>query len=296
MARKIRFGLNMPEKQNIRTLEELKQYFDLKAVLEYYFNNKLTEWFNDRGYASIAEQLNALDREKNDFEENVCKIFGAQYKAESAGAVTAEDVEALVARKEEIRKYTDDVNILENAGNVAFNQAELNALVKDDSSKTVYLLGKEFTLTAKYKNKTYIGLNTPTVKFADVPEVTLEELGIKLTGVKIFGDTIKFAKEAVKSKAKKRRISNGYKVSAAFDFLLSNEQRAKSEKLFNCIEEGLGNYEFNPDIKSKNLLDCIEKGLGDYEFNPDIKSDKLLNVIEDSDLKGYFKNYLDRMA
>lgn len=75
MARKIRFGLNMPEKQNIRTLEELKQYFDLKAVLEYYFNNKLTEWLNDRGYASIAEQLNALDRDKDDFEENVCKNF-----------------------------------------------------------------------------------------------------------------------------------------------------------------------------------------------------------------------------
>ena len=274
MARKIRFGLNMPEKQNIRTLEELKQYFDLKAVLEYYFNNKLTEWLNDRGYASIAEQLNALDRDKDDFEENVCKIFGAQYKAESAGVVTAEDVEALVDRKEEIRKYTDDVNILENAGNVAFNQAELNALVKDDSSKTVYLLGKEFTLTAKYKNKTYIGLNNPTVKFADVPEVTLEELGIKLTGVKILGDTIKVAKEVVKPKAKKRRISSGYKVSAAFDFLLNDEQRAQSEKLFNCIEEGLGNY----------------------EFNPDIKSDKLMNVIESSDLKGYFKNYLDRMA
>lgn len=274
MARKIRFGLNMPEKQNIRTLEELKQYFDLKAVLEYYFNNKLTEWLNDRGYASIAEQLNALDRDKDDFEENVCKIFRAQYKAEAAGAVTAEDVEALVDRKEEIRKYTDDVNILENAGNVAFNQAELNALVKGDNSKTVYLLGKEFILTAKYKNKTYIGLNTPMVKFIDVPEVTLEELGIKLTGVKILGDTIKVAKEVVKPKAKKRRISSGYKVSAAFDFLLNDEQRAQSEKLFNCIEEGLGNY----------------------EFNSDIKSDKLLNVIESSDLKGYFKNYLDRMA
>ena len=274
MARKIRFGLNMPEKQNIRTLEELKQYFDLQAVLEYYFNNKLTEWLNDRGYASIAEQLNALDRDKDDFEENVCKIFGAQYKAEAAGAVTAEDVEALVDRKEEIRKYTDDVNILENAGNVAFNQAELNALVKGDNSKTVYLLGKEFILTAKYKNKTYIGLNTPMVKFIDVPEVTLEELGIKLTGVKILGDTIKVAKEVVKPKAKKRRISSGYKVSAAFDFLLNDEQRAQSEKLFNCIEEGLGNY----------------------EFNPDIKSDKLMNVIESSDLKGYFKNYLDRMA
>ncbi len=274
MARKIRFGLNMPEKQNIRTMEELKQYFDLKAVLEYYFNNKLTEWLNDRGYASIAEQLNALDREKDDFEENVCKIFGEQYKAESAGAVTAEDVEALVDRKEEIRKYTDDVNILENAGNVAFNQAELNALVKDDNSKTVYLLGKEFTLTAKYKNKIYVGLNNPTVKFADVPEVTLEELGIKLNGVNVLGDTIKVAKEVVKPKAKKRRISSGYKVSAAFDFLLNDEQRAQSEKLFNCIEEGLGSY----------------------EFNPDIKSDKLLNVIESSNLKGYFKNYLDRMA
>ena len=59
MARKIRFGLNMPGKQNIRTMEELKQYFDFKAVLEYYFNGKLTDWLNDRGYKDIAEQVAA---------------------------------------------------------------------------------------------------------------------------------------------------------------------------------------------------------------------------------------------
>ena len=278
MARKIRFGLNMPEKQNIRTIDELKQYFDLKTVLEYYFNNKLIEWLNDRGYTNLAEKINSLDRQKDDFEESICKIFEVQHIDKVAGTVVAEDVEELVDRKEEIRKYTDDINILENAENVVFSQTELNVLVKDDKSMTVYLLGEKFTLSCKYRNKNYIGLNNPAVKFSDIPEVALDELGIKIIGAKVLDNTIKITKEIVKTKVthkiSKRSASQGYKASVAFDFLLNDEQRAQSEKLFNCIEEFIGNY----------------------RFNPDVESDKLLKVIEKSDLKYYFKNYLNRLA
>ena len=269
MARKIRFGLNMPGKQNIRTMEELKQYFDFKAVLEYYFNGKLTDWLNDRGYKEYAEQVATLDSEKDDFEESLCKIFGAEYTA----AATAEDVEALVDRKEEIRKYTDDVEILENVDKVALTQAELNALVKGDEKQTVYLIGKEFKLNGQFRNKTYIGLNNPQVKFINLPEQDLEKAAIKVTGVKIMGDVVKAKPVEVKKPANRRSVGS-YKVSPVFDFMLNDAQRKESEKLYNCIV----------------------RELGGYKFDPDINSDKLLKVVEESKLKGYFQNYLNRMA
>lgn len=268
MARKIKFGLNMPGKQNIRTMEELKQNFDFKAVLEYYFNGKLMDWLNDRGYKEYAEQVAELDSAKDDFEESLCKIFGAEYTA----AATAEDVEALVDRKEEIRKYTDDVEILKNAGSVALTQAELNALVKCEEKQTVYLIGKEFTLNGQLKNKTYIGLNNPQVKFINLPEHDLEKASIKVTGVKIMAKVVKIPVE-IKALVK-RRNEGSYRVSDVFDFILDDMQRKQSEKLY----------------------DCIVRELGDYKFDPDIKSKELLKVIEESDLKGYFNNYLNRMA
>lgn len=269
MARKIRFGLNMSGKQNIRTMEELKQNFDFKAVLEYYFNGKLSDWLNDRGYKDIAEQVAALDSEKDDFEESLCKIFGAEYTA----AATAEDVEALVDRKEEIRKYTDDVEILENVGSVALTQEELNTLVKIDGKQTVYLIGKEFTLNGLCINKTYIGLNNPQVKFINLPEQGLDKAGIKVAGVRIIGDVVKVKLIEAKKPASRRSVGS-YKVSPVFDFMLNDAQRKQSEKLY----------------------DCIVRELGGYKFDPDIKSDKLLKVVEESNLKGYFQNYLDRMA
>ena len=254
MARKIKFGLNMPGKQNIRTMEELKQYFDFKAVLEYYFNGKLADWLNDRGYKEYTEQVAALDSEKDDFEESLCKIFGVEYTA----AATAEDVEALVDRKEEIRKYTDDVEILENAGSVALTQAELNALVKDDEKQTVYLIGKEFMLNGQFKNKTYIGLNNPLVKFNNLPEQDLEKMGIKVIRVKIIDDVVKAKPVEVKKPVSSRSIGS-YKVSPVFDFIMNDAQRKQSEKLYGCIVRELGDYKFDTDIKSKELLKVIEE-------------------------------------
>ena len=182
-------------------------------------------------------------------------------------------MEALVDRKEEIRKYTDDVEILKNAGSVALTQAELNALVKGDEKQTVYLIGKEFTLNGQLKNKTYIGLNNPQVKFINLPEQDLEKAGIKVSGAQIMGDVVKAKPVEVKKPVSSRSVGS-YKVSPVFDFMLNDAQRNQSEKLY----------------------DCIVRELGDYKFDPDVKSDKLLKVVEESNLKGYFQNYLNRMA
>ena len=49
MAKKIRFPLNM-NGTDVRTIEELREYFDLESVLGYFANGKLVTWLKDRYY------------------------------------------------------------------------------------------------------------------------------------------------------------------------------------------------------------------------------------------------------
>lgn len=58
---------------------------------------------------------------------------------------------------------------------------------------------------------------------------------------------------------------SAYKVSQIFDFMLSNQRRRQSEKLFRHIIEGLQNYQFDPDAKSRKMLEIIQSsGLNGY--------------------------------
>lgn len=243
MARKIKFGLNMPEKENIRTIEDLKEYFDLKSALEYYFNGKLTDWLNDRGYDDYVQQINKLDSSKDDFEEKLCKIFDVEFKNEALDSVTAEAAEALVDRKEEIRKYTDDADILDNADKVVFTQEELDKAVVNDEDQTIYLLGTNFKISSAYVNKTYIGLNNPSLKWAKKTDKMFDELKIKFKDVKL-ADNMKLAKK-VNEKRYKRQANIEYRTSAAFEAILNGEQKKQSEKIFNRIVNGLCGLKFN---------------------------------------------------
>lgn len=278
MVRKIKFGLNMPAKKGIGTMQELKEYFDLESILEYYFNGKLCRWLRDRDYNEEAAQLEQLDKEKPDFKEALCKVFDVEYKANAAEEVTATEIEQLVEKRKLLRQYTDDENILEHAEQVVFSQKELKEALKGDEQQTIYLCGDKFTIPVGRKNKTYIGVNMPEVEILSVTAQDLDKLNIKFKNIKL-GDESESKIELAKAEEKfitnstKRKILQ-YKPSAGFDFMLNNKQRKQSEK----------------------LSDCVQKELSDYEFDPDIKSKELLKVIEQSNLNGYLEKFLNRLA
>lgn len=296
MARKIRFSLNMPEKKNIRTIEELKQSFDLKSVLEYYYNGKLAEWLTDRGYDKYAEQVAALDDSNDDFEKKLCNIFDAEYVASVQEEVSAEDVEALVGRKEKVRQYTDDTDILDNSESVVFSQEELEALLQDDANQTIYLAGDEFVISGDYRDRTYIGLNNPMLKFLNWEETDWDSLGIKVRGARV-ADKVIITDDGKVTKTKPviKKKSTSYQPSAALDFLLDDNKRKHSEKLVKCIAEELEEYIFDPDADSKKLQQMIRE-LEYYRFDPDTDSKKLQHMIQSSGLNGYFTNYLNRIV
>ena len=59
MAKKIRFPLKI-NGADVRTIEELRENFDLEGVLGYFANGKLVIWLRDRYYNGEADAIENL--------------------------------------------------------------------------------------------------------------------------------------------------------------------------------------------------------------------------------------------
>ncbi|GHS87051.1 hypothetical protein AGMMS49957_06250 [Synergistales bacterium] len=181
MAKIIKFPLLMADGTQARTLDDLKEHFDIASVLRYYFDGKFQKWLEDRYYEEEAAALKALDSGAPDFPVKLGAVFGVTV----AGDET--DVEAVKAknlRVAKLREYTDDKEMLDKVDSFAFNNAELISLL-DKHVSPIYLCGEIFPIPLSYKNVTYIGVNNPTVKpvISGETYITFEELGIAFKGV-----------------------------------------------------------------------------------------------------------------
>ena len=299
MARKIKFALKMPGDVSVRTIEELKQNFDLASVLEYYFNGKLIEWLLDRKYNEYADAIAKLDNSKAFFKQEICNIFDVNYH-ETKGVVVEEVVE-LIKKRQILKEFTDDETILGKADEVIFEQQELNELLKDDKEQTIYLFGKEFTIPVKYKNKKYVGVNNPKIKMLHLVIEEIEKLNIRFENIELPDDLeAYFSKEEVLEEVQVSGRCMGnkiYHVSQALDFMLNDKERKNSEKIFAVIQECLGRFTFDVNIDSNKIAEKIkDSGLKAFEFNPNCNSEKIVYVIKDIGLRGCFHKYLERLV
>jgi len=73
MAKKVKFPLKMADETPVRTIEELREHFDLASVLGYYDNGRLVEWLTDRYYEDEASKINALDSSAGNFKSSSAK-------------------------------------------------------------------------------------------------------------------------------------------------------------------------------------------------------------------------------
>lgn len=155
MAKKIKFALEMKDNVKVRTLEELRAYFDLDKAIFYFFDGKLEKWLEDRYYDQEVQALAELNKDANDFQEQFCRILGV------SDAVLAEsnidEIAKTYQKREKLRQLTDNDNILNHAADVAFTQEELEQMIRG-GKKTVYLCGENFTISIMKTPMTYIGV------------------------------------------------------------------------------------------------------------------------------------------
>ena len=168
----------------VRTLEELKENWDLERIVSYYHNGRLLTWLSDRYYDEQAEQLQSLQNTLNatELQRQLCAIFEMPFN--ETNAVDMDVVVDRDAQLNKLRKITADDKVLKNIDKVAFNQEDLATLL-DEEKETIYLVNNTFNIPLTLKNKHYIGVGS-------VIAIINSKVPVDFTSLNIFFENIKF--------------------------------------------------------------------------------------------------------
>lgn len=180
MAKKIRFPLNM-NGTDVRTLEELKENFDIESVIGYYTSGQLVTWLKDRYYDNEANAIESLDSNDAELNSKIMSVLGVLYD-EASDEI---DIDVIQRRNEKLmllRQITSDQNLINKVDSVAFNQDDLYDIL-DEGYDSIYLCEGEFDIPLSVKNVTYTGINNPIVILRAYDNVNFASLNIKLVNI-----------------------------------------------------------------------------------------------------------------
>ena len=152
MAKTVKIPLVMANGEKATDMKSLIHNFDISSIVGYFLDGKLEKWLCDRYYEDIAQEISHLDKDDPALVSKLCEIFGVNYD------VTSDiDTDEIIRRNERIarlKQITDDMDILENSDNVAFNQNELDALYEKGVEKIILCEG-EFQIPESHQALEY---------------------------------------------------------------------------------------------------------------------------------------------
>lgn len=142
----------------IRTLEELRDNFDLETVVDYFQSGELLAWLEDRFYDDEADAVAEIDKDDRNAATKICAALKVECDTD------LEFTRRIREKKSALATLTDDEKILVNAVATALNQKDLATLIQMDY-KTIYLCGESFNVPIRVTDMKYIGiLSTPKIK------------------------------------------------------------------------------------------------------------------------------------
>lgn len=208
MVKKIKFALEMKDGVKVRTLEELRNNFDLEKAVGYFLDGRLEKWLEDRYYEKEIESLRQLKSTELDI-DSLCNILDVPCDEN-----IKIDVQAILHKQEKLDKLkqlTTDKAILQNIDCVAFTQEELENIVKQGTCR-IYLYGQNFVVPVEMKNRTYIGIGEQTTVTIDIGSVDeLKKQGISFQHIHVLRNNICKALLVVEKnndKVKSRKAGN----------------------------------------------------------------------------------------
>jgi len=242
MAKKIKLPLEMANGISVRTLEELKENWNLEKVVAYYHNGRLLAWLNDRYYTELAEQVQRLAsvKETNELQKQLCNIFEMPFTEEETIDMGA--VEEKNRRLAALRQITADDEILKNVDKVAFNQEELAKLL-DEGESVIYLVNNKFSIPLTEKNKKYMGVGEVTAIISSKEPVDFDALGISFLNIK-FDEKYLEVSDSEGLYLLGKKCFKEEKFKEAFNWFLKAAKLENADAMFElgyrCYNEGLG--------------------------------------------------------
>ena len=120
--------------EEVHCLKDLREHFNMEEILKYMQDKTLVLWLNQHYYENEAHQLSQISLTQPDCKRKICRILGVAYEEH---AYTEEEQKELEAKREKLKEFTKDENILKDAYIVAMNQEELANLI-DHNEKKIY--------------------------------------------------------------------------------------------------------------------------------------------------------------
>ena len=162
----------------IKNIEELREHFDMEAILFYFASGYLLSWFEKYYYEVEADKISQLYDNDQNLQEKLCEIVGVD------PAVFVEEVILRNQQTEELKKYTTDPEILKMVDQIAFNQEELSVLL-DKGATMIHLFNNKFYIPLRQTGKKYIGIGDAVAVIRSSEKIDLEGLNISFQNVKI---------------------------------------------------------------------------------------------------------------
>lgn len=185
MAKKEKVTMLLKDGVEVHDLDELRANFDLGAIMGYFSDGTLLKWLDDRYYDDEAEMLEELSADTSDLGLKLCEIFKVEPPAEAD--ISMDELDTVNDKKEKLKALTRNEDVVNNAIYTAFNQEDLADLL-NEGCKTIYLYGKEFSVSARrIRDTRFIGIldcepkiNIKLNCYAELIEKNIQFRGVKL--------------------------------------------------------------------------------------------------------------------
>lgn len=197
--RKKKFALDFGNGIEIQTMEELRENFSLKKIMDYFRNRRLIAWLEDRFYSDEADAIKSLKPPDSNAPQKICEALGVDYEEYAEELDDEETVAWRQERREKLRKYTDNERIIKRVDYVAFDQEDLEDIMRDAFLPSIiYLCDNFFRFPSGILRKTnidYVGLGRVAVKIDSQKPIDFRRMNISFRNVKFVDDEQEYFKE-----------------------------------------------------------------------------------------------------
>ena len=288
--RKRKFALELKNGEMVRSIEELREHFDLEKVIGYYKDGRLCEWLEGWFYENEAEAIQKLSDQDENLAEQLCLILGVDSTEQELSSINVEDVARNSDRLNRLRQYTDDPAILRHAPWTAFSQNDLEELLHAEQlPDTICLCPNTYQFSLEMLNKKnirYIGVGkkVEAVILSEYP-IVFESLGISFDNIRL-DEAYEMLQESMADEWAEYGdfFYHKGKKSEAFQWFLKAANAGDIDSMV-CV----GNFYLEGDVIEKNItlgMEWLEKAALSGDGNPKAMM-RIAELYDDESFDGH---------